>query len=225
MTKASRAWKRGRWIAAGLAALLGVTLVTALAWYQSRESHAPAGSAASYEGTELGDRAPGFRLLDQNGATRSLEDFRGKVVVLTLLDPLCTDICPIYAYHYRLAYQALGHEAANVAFLAFNANDEKTSVEDMMAATRKWGVDEIPSWHFLTGSPDTLRAVWKAYSMMASGPPKADRPDEKQHSPSIYVIDRSGQRRWFLSTSFEGAPPPSALIVKHVKALLAEGSR
>ena len=202
-----------------------MALVAALAWYQSRESRAPAGSAASYEGTELGDRAPGFRLVDQNGTWRSLEDFRGKVVVLTLLDPFCTDICPIYAYHYRLAYQALGADAANVAFLAFNANDEKTSVEDVMAATRKWGVDEMPSWHFLTGSPEALGAVWKAYRMMASGPPKTDRPDEKQHSPSIYVIDQAGKRRWFFSTNFDGAPPPSALIVKHVKALLAEESR
>lgn len=209
----------GLGVAAGLV-VLGV--LAAVAWYQAREDADSRASPASYEGTELGDAAPGFRLVDQNGAAKSLEDFRGKVVVLTLLDPICTDICPIYAYHYRLAYQALGPDAAKVAFLAFNANDEKTSVEDMMAATKKWGVDEIPSWHFLTGSPEALSAVWKAYGMMASGPPKPDRPDEKQHSPSIFVIDQAGQRRWFLSTNFEGAPLPSALIVKHVKELLAE---
>jgi protein SCO1/2 len=224
-TREDRISPRARWAAFGLAALVGVALLGAVAWYAARERSAPPGAAASYEGTKLGDPAADFRLVDQNGASKSLEDFRGQVVVLTLLDPLCTDICPIYAYHYRLAYQALGPDAARVAFLAFNANDEKTSAEDMMAATRKWGADEIPSWHFLTGSPEVLRAVWKAYGMMGSGPPKPDRPDEKQHSPSIYVIDQTGQRRWYLSTNFEGAPPPSALIVKHVKALLAEESR
>ena len=207
----------------GLAAgLLAVGVLGAIAWYAGRERADSGQPPAPYEGTKLGDPAPGFRLVDQNGASRSLEDFRGKVVVLTLLDPICTDICPIYAYHYRLAYQALGQDAGKVAFIAFNANDEKTSVEDVMAATKKWGVDEIPSWHFLTGSPDVLRAVWKAYGMMASGPPKPDRPEEKQHSPSIYVIDQAGQRHWFFSTNFEGAPPPSALIVKHVKALLEQ---
>lgn len=216
---------RVRWIGLGIAGLLAVALLGAVAWYQAPERADSRQSPASYEGTKLGDAAPGFRLVDQNGASRSLEDFGGKVVVLTLLDPVCTDICPIYAYHYRLAYQALGPDAAKVAFLAFNANDEKTSVEDMMAATRKWGVDEIPSWYFLTGSPDALRAVWKAYGMMASGPPKPDRPDEKQHSPSIYVIDQDGQRRWYFSTNFEGGPAPSALIVKHVKELLAEERR
>lgn len=213
---------RLRSIGLGVAGLLAVAALGAVAWYQGREHADSSRSPASYEGTKLGDAAPGFRLVDQNGAPKSLEDFRGKVVVLTLLDPFCTDICPIYAYHYRLAYQALGQDAVKVAFLAFNANDEKTSVEDMMAATKKWGVDEIPSWHFLTGSVDALRAVWKAYGMMASGPPKPDRPEEKQHSPSIYVIDQAGQRRWFFSTNFDGAPPPSALIVKHVRELLAE---
>ena len=217
----------------GLGALAGA-LLAALAlvvWYQWYQAGRPAafqGLPSSYEGTRLDQLegpAPGFRLLDQNGASVSLADFRGKVVVLTLLDPDCTDICPIYAYHYRLAYQALGQDAAKVALLAFNANDEKTSVEDVMAATRKWGVDEIPTWHFLTGSPEALRAVWKAYGMVASSLPKPNQPNEKAHSPANFVIDQTGRRRWYLSTNFEGAPPLSALIVQHVRELLAEVRR
>lgn len=199
-----------------------------VAWYQAG---GPAGSRESpssyaYKGTKLdGAAAPGFRLVDQNGASVSLADFRGMVVVLTLLDPDCTDICPIYAYQYRLAYQALRKDAAKVALLAFNANDEKTSVEDVMAATRKWGVDEIPTWHFLTGTPEALRAVWKAYGMVASGPAKPNKPNEKAHSPANFVIDPAGRRRWYIATNFEGAPPLSALIVTHVRELLAEERR
>ncbi len=217
----------------GLGVLGGALLAAAalVAWYQWYPAGRPAafrGLASSYEGTRLDQLdapAPGFRLLDQKGASVSLADFRGKVVVLGLLDPDCTDICPIYAYHYRLAYQALGRDAAKVAFLAFNSNDEQTSVEHVMAATRKWGVDEIPTWHFLTGSPEELHAAWKAYSMVASSLPKPAKPNEKAHSPANFVIDQSGRRRWYLSTNFEGAPPLSALIVKHVKALLAEERR
>jgi protein SCO1/2 len=208
----------------GLAAVV-VALIAALAfvgWYWTNRSAGRGDTLASYEGTKLGDAAPAFRLVDQNGRPVALEDFRGMVGVLTLLDPDCTDICPIYAHHYQLAYQALGSDAAKVAFLAFNSNDEKTSVADVAAATKKWGVDAVPTWHFLTGSAEELRAVWRAYGLMGSGPPKPNRPEEKQHSPAIYVIDQAGKRRWYFSTNFEGAPPPSALIVKHVKSLLAE---
>lgn len=217
----------------GLGVLGGALLAVAalVAWYQWHQASRPAsfqGLPSSYEGTrldQLDGPAPDFRLLDQNGASVSLAGFRGKVVVLGLLDPDCTDICPIYAYHYRLAYQALGQDAAKVAFLAFNSNDEKTSVEDVMAATRKWGVDEIPTWHFLTGSPEALRAAWKAYGMVASSLPKPGKPGEKAHSPANFVIDQTGKRRWYISTNFEGAPPLSALIVKHAKELLAEEHR
>jgi len=218
---------RFRSIALGVAAgLLVLAVLGAVVWYGARSPADSSASASSYEGTRLGDAAaPGFRMVDQNGVSVALADFLGKVVVLTLLDPDCTDICPIYAYHYRLAYRALGQDAAKVAFVAFNANDEKTAVDDVMAATRKWGVDEIPTWHFLTGTPEALHSVWKAYGMVASGPRKPAKPNEKVHSAANFVIDQAGQRRWYISTNFEGAPPLSALIVKHVRELLAEERR
>jgi len=160
--------------------------------------------------------------VDQHGRRVALADFRGKVVVLTLLDPDCADICPVYAHQFRLAQEALGTDAGKVAFLAFNSNDEKTSIADVAAATKKWGVDRMSSWHFLTGSPDALRAVWRAYGVLGSGPPKPGRAHERQHSPSIFIIDQAGRRRWYLSAHFEGAPPASELIVRHVKALLGK---
>lgn len=179
--------------------------------------------SSAYEGSKLdAKRAPDFRLVDQHGQAVSLADLRGKVVVLTLLDPDCTDICPLYAYQFRLTHDALGADSAKVAFVAFNANSKKTAVDDVMAATKKWALEEIPSWHFLTGTLEELKAVWTAYGMHASGDPKPGRPHELQHSPAVFVIDSRGHRRWYLSTNFEGAPPLNALLVKHVRTLLEE---
>lgn len=211
-------------LAAG-AAVLGVAMVAA-AWYANRPPGTlGASSGYAYEGTQLDGLAPEFHLMDQNGTAESLSHFRGKVVVLSVLDPACTDVCPIYAQQYRLAYRALTKDAANVAFLAFNANDEKTSVEDVAAASKKWGMDEIHTWHFLTGSPEVLRGVWQSYGVLASGPSKPDKPGEKEHSPAFFVIDQAGRRRWYFSTNFDGAPQPSTLILKHVRALLEEQKR
>lgn len=187
---------------------------------------APSGpsSGSGYKGMKLDKPAPAFTLTDQRGNEVSLADHRGKVVVLTLLDPHCTDICPVYANHYRLAYDALDEEQKQkVVFLAFNANNKKTSVEAIKAATQKWRLDKIPSFHFLTGNAEQLEKVWDAYNLEASGAPKPDNPGELQHSPAIYLIDQSGQLRRYLSTNFEGAPLPSALIVDRAKSLIEEG--
>lgn len=207
---------------AGLLAMAAVAL--GLMSYGMRDANEDSGPGTDYNGSKLDVPAPAFELTDQHGSAVSLADYRGKVVVLTLLDPVCTDICPVYANHYRLAYNALEEEQRKkVVFLAFNANDAMTSAEAVMSATRKWGLDRIPTFHFLTGSPDELAAVWDAYNVEASGDPKPGKPDELQHSPSVFVIDQSGQLRRFLSTNFEGAPPLSALIVERARALLNEG--
>lgn len=208
--------------------LTGLLIVAAVALgllsYGMRDAADDSGASAGYKGVKLDVTAPAFELTDQNGSAVSLADYRGKVVVLTLLDPVCTDICPVYANHYRLAYNALDEEEREeIVFLAFNANDRKTSVEDVMSATEKWGLDRISTFHFLTGSPEELADVWGAYNVEASGDPKPGKPDELQHSPAVFLIDQSGQLRRFLSTNFEGAPPLSALIVERARALLNEG--
>ena len=228
MTGPSR--RRWRLVSIGAGAAAGALLLLVVGLLIRHQTSGPpsvAGmqsSGSGYEGSELDAKpAPDFRLIDQRGRAVSLAGFHGKVVVLTLLDPDCTDICPLYAYQFRLARDALGEDAANVAFVALNASNQKTAIEEVMAATRKWAMEQIPTWHFLTGTPEDLESVWKAYGMYASGKPKRDKPDELQHSPAVYVIDQTGRRRWYISTSFEGAPPLSNLVVKHVRALLDKG--
>ena len=41
--------------------------------------------------------APDFRLTDQNGKPFSLSDLRGRPVIVTFLDPLCRNFCPLEA--------------------------------------------------------------------------------------------------------------------------------
>jgi cytochrome oxidase Cu insertion factor (SCO1/SenC/PrrC family) len=69
---------------------LGITagaLLAALgaaAWQWTSEAPTTRDTPASYEGSQLGDIAPDFRLVDQEGRSVALDNFRGKVVVLTL---------------------------------------------------------------------------------------------------------------------------------------------
>jgi cytochrome oxidase Cu insertion factor (SCO1/SenC/PrrC family) len=159
--------------------------------------------------------------VDQQGTSLALSDFRGKVVVLAFLDPVCTDVCPLTAFHLRQAHQALGAAASGVAFLAVNVNPEADQLA-MREATKKWGIGEVPGWHFLTGNREELRRVWEAYGVAAEGPPKPGKPEEREHTPGLYLVDVQGTKRWYLSTAFEGGPPLSELLVKQLRALLAQ---
>ena len=66
--------------------------------------------------------APAFSLADQNGRTVTPASLRGKVVLLTFLDPVCTSDCPLEAQEFRLAGQLLGTQGRDVELVAINAN-------------------------------------------------------------------------------------------------------
>jgi cytochrome oxidase Cu insertion factor (SCO1/SenC/PrrC family) len=180
-----------------------------------------------YEGTELDGIAPDFRLLDQNGTFVSLSDFRGKVVVLTFMDSQCKDTCPITSAHFRQAYGQLDqNEAKQVVFLGVNVTVEANTVPDVLETTRAWHMDEIPSWHFLTGSREELEPVWKAYDVTVEPVPDGSA---IMHTPGVFIIDPSGQKRWYVSTVFPGAGnteltlPLSELLVNHIREILRDG--
>jgi cytochrome oxidase Cu insertion factor (SCO1/SenC/PrrC family) len=189
----------------------------------SRSVARPTESTIAYEGTQLEGLAPDFRLVDHRGNSVALSDFRGKVVVLTFLDPECTDVCPLTANQFRLTADALGEDAVRVAFLVVNVNPKANSVSDVAAATERWGVQGLRSWHYLTGSREKLEPVYKDYHILAEGPPKPGKPNELAHTPGAYVVDRAGNKRWYVSTAFDPRISLSNLLVKHIRHLFEYG--
>ena len=181
-------------------------------------------ASQSYGGTELDGIAPDFRLMDQNGTFVSLSDFRGKVVVLTFMDSKCKDTCPITGAHFRKAYKQLNqNEASQVVFLGVNVNVKANAVADVLETTHAWHMDEIPSWHFLTGEAEALELAWKDYGITVQPLPDGS---EIMHTPGTFLIDPSGQKRWYLSTIYsegentEQVLPLSDLLVKYIREIL-----
>lgn len=216
---------RLQWILGGGMALAALALGLLVMWPAGRPT--PPDSSGAYEGTALDGPAADFRLVDQNGAPVALSDFRDRVVVLAFLDSQCQEVCPLTAVHLRAANQMLGDDATSVVFLGVNVNVEANEVNDVLATTQKWRLDEIPTWHFLTGSAEELQPIWAAYDILVL--PASAEQEELVHTPGVYLIDQAGQRRWYVSTPFDEAGTPqwtaplSELLVKHVRELLSEG--
>ncbi len=160
--------------------------------------------------------APGFVLRDQQGRVTSLAQFRGKVVLLTFIDPECTEICPLTTQSMAEALKLLGPAAAsNVELLGININTAKGTVADVAGYTR---THELPEqWRFLTGSSAQLEPVWHSYHVYV-----ATKGDDILHDTAVFVIDRNGNERNVHSTdmSYQAVGDEARTLAQDVAKLL-----
>ncbi len=141
--------------------------------------------------------APGFSLTDQAGRTVSLASLRGKVVLMTFLDPVCTTDCPIIAQEFKQAGQLLGGQDKDVELVAVVANPAYRSTAFTQAFDRQEGLATVPNWRYLTGSLSQLGAVWRQYGVTVQNLPAGAM---SAHNDLAVVIDPAGRIRQELST-------------------------
>jgi cytochrome oxidase Cu insertion factor (SCO1/SenC/PrrC family) len=136
--------------------------------------------------------APAFTLTDQNGRQVSLASLRGKVVLLTFLDPVCTNDCPQIAQEFKGADQVLGASARRVELVAIVANPLYHSIAYTRAFDTQERMNGVPNWVYLTGSLAQLEQAWKNYAVAAQILPGGGM---IAHSDVAYVIDANGHTR------------------------------
>jgi cytochrome oxidase Cu insertion factor (SCO1/SenC/PrrC family) len=163
--------------------------------------------------------AKAFQLTDQHGRAVSLASLRGKVVLLTFLDPVCTSDCPLIAQEFRAAGQILGSSARKVELVAVVANPVYHQVAYTQAFDRQEHLTQVPDWLYLTGSVPQLKQVWGNYGIAAQILPAGGMIG---HTEVAYVIDQAGRVRTELSTD----PGPGTTATKSSFAvLLANAAR
>lgn len=107
--------------------------------------------------------APDFHLVDQYGKPTSLSRFRGKVVIWSMNDDRCTDLCALYAQDIAATERDLGPAARHVVFLAVNANPFYPSPASLRAWSVRNDLEHFHNWVYVTGTPAQLKATWSAY--------------------------------------------------------------
>ncbi|HWE53971.1 MAG TPA: redoxin domain-containing protein [Acidimicrobiales bacterium] len=109
--------------------------------------------------------APGFTLVDQHGRTVSLDQYRGKVVIWSINDDRCTDMCALLAQSIVAADADLGAAARDVVFLSVNANPYYPAPKDVLQWSQTNDVESLPNWVYVTGTPPQLERTWDAYKV------------------------------------------------------------
>jgi cytochrome oxidase Cu insertion factor (SCO1/SenC/PrrC family) len=133
-----------------IAVAAGLAVVLALGGCAARGPAAPGpgGGAPSADavaagngnvdiGEPLGGRlAPDFTLVNQFGRPMSPSQFRGKVVLLSFDDALCTTVCPLTTQKMLQGQTASGCSGEDARLLGVDANPGATSTADVVACSR-----------------------------------------------------------------------------------------
>jgi len=163
--------------------------------------------------------APGFTLTDQGGRTVSMSRLHGTLTLVTFLDPVCSDDCPVIANQIAAADRALGQLAERVNIVAIDTNPVFHGVEDVEAFTRSHGLGDLTNWHFLAGTPAELGDLLSAYGIVGQVPAVG----MVSHGEGIYFISPDGTTAAYLG---DGANPQlsqgySTLIEQEIRRQLS----
>ena len=137
----------------------------------------------------IGNVLSNHSLTDHNGHALSMDDLRGKPLVLSLIYTSCYQICPMTIRNLskvvEKARDALGEDSFNVAVLGFDVYND--SPQAMIQFARKQGIDDR-GWRLLSISPKAIKALSEelGFEFFSS-------PNGFDHITQATVIDAEGR--------------------------------
>jgi protein SCO1 len=161
----------------------------------------------------LGNQVGALQFFDQHGAPRSLDEFRGQPVLLSLIFTACVHSCQVATRQLdrvvRIARGALGQDSFTV--LTFGFDPPVDTPAQMAGYARRYGIND-PNWHFLS-SPDeaTMSRLMDTVGFLSQPSPRGF-----DHTVQVTVLDRDGK----VLRQVYGEIFPIPQLVEPLKALV-----
>lgn len=153
-----------------------------------------------------------FRLTDFRGATRTLADFRGKVVVMFFGFTQCPDVCPTTLSDMAEVRKRLGADGDKLQVIFVTIDPQRDTPEVLAQYVPAFD----PSFIALRGTADETAAIAKEFKVFFQKVPgKTETSYTLDHTAGSYVFDKEGRVRLFLRHA--GGVEP---IVADLKQLL-----
>ena len=140
------------------------------------------------------DYAKGFTLTDHNGQSRSLSDFKGKVVVLFVGYTQCPDVCPTSMVELAEVKRLMGADGDKLQGV-FVTVDPARDTTDLLKA---YMANFDPTFVAFIPTPEQLAVVakdYKIYYKKVEG--KTPTSYTMDHSAGSYVYDTQGNLRLY----------------------------
>lgn len=155
------------------------------------------GSGPSFKNTDItgADYGKDFTLTDHTGKTRTLADFRGKILVVFFGYTYCPDVCPTTLADLKIAKEQLGRDGARVQVVFVTVDPDRD--------TRKLLANYVsafdPSFIGLYGDVAGTARVAKEFKVFYQKVPgKTPGSYTVDHTAGSYVFDSQGRLRLFV---------------------------
>ncbi len=176
------------------------------------------GAKPAFQGVDLtgAEYARNLNLIDPDGRSRSLAEFKGKVVVVFFGYTQCPDVCPTTLVELAEVKRSLGAEGERVQGVFVTVDPER----DTAALLKPYVASFDPSFVALRGSEEQTKAAAKEFKVYyAKVPGKTPESYTMDHTAASFIFDAQGRVRVF-SRYGSGA----SALANDIKLLLAEKS-
>lgn len=138
--------------------------------------------------------AQSFSLFDQHGEPFTLEEQRGKVVLLFFGYTNCPDVCPATLGKYKQIAALLGEDAQSVRFIMITADPRRDTPDKLGSYVTAFNPDFIGLW----GPEHILEAVYANYWVGVEEEPVEDEHSTDYlvaHTSRVFLVDPEGMLR------------------------------
>jgi protein SCO1/2 len=176
--------------------LAGASLLAPLLALAACERRPSAAAAPSFKGTDItgADFGRKLSLPDVDGRLRTLDDFKGKVIVLFFGYTQCPDVCPTTMAELAQVKKSLGAEGDQVQGVFVTIDPERDTPEVLRGYVAAFD----PGFVALRGSPEQTAAAAKEFKVFyAKVPGKTAGSYTMDHTAASYIFDKEGRLRLF----------------------------
>jgi len=164
------------------------------------------GKEPNYTRETVSYRVPDVELIAHDGNSVSLVSAIGgeMPVMVNFVFTSCTTICPVLSASFAEVSRRLGEKGDSIEFVSISIDPEYDTQEKLAEYAKRMGAGE--SWRFLTGSPDDIFKVEKAFNTY--------RGNKMNHLPLTFIKVR-GAEEW---VRLEGFPSVDEVLAEYRSA-------
>lgn len=151
----------------------------------------------SFVGTDItgADFSKSLALTDHTGTPRTLDDFKGKVVLMFFGFTHCPDVCPTTMLDLKNTMKLLGDKADEVQVLFVTVDPERDTQEVLAKFVPSFDNRFIG----LRGDAEQTAETLKNFKIYyAKVPGKSENDYSIDHSAGMYAFDKQGKVRLYL---------------------------